>query len=319
MSKERIDALNKEKVLWARLSIVSNTILMVLKIIVGFFTFSISIISEALHSGMDLIASFIAAYSVQKSSQPADEEHKFGHGKFENASGFFEAVLIGVAAILIIYEAGLKIVEGPKLQFVGLGIMVMLVSVVVNTLVAMKLHKVAKKTDSIAIEADAAHLSTDVWTSLGVLIGFVVIWAGEYFGIAGIYYLDPIIAIGVALLILAVAMQLTKRSFSDLIDVSLPKEEEDKVKKIIEDHYGKYVEYHEMRSRKAGSERHIDLHLVVPRNAGLKEAHDLADHIENDIKAAFLGAQVLIHLEPCEGECKECPKSAPCEDWRAGK
>jgi cation diffusion facilitator family transporter len=317
MSNVDIDALNREKILWARLSIVSNTFLMTIKIVVGFLTLSISIISEALHSGMDLIASFMAAFSVQKAAKPADETHRFGHGKYENLSGLFEALLIGVVAIIIIYEAGLKLFEGPTLMLIDLGIAVMLISVVVNVLVSRKLYAVAKKTDSIALEADAAHLATDVWTSLGVLVGFVVIRVGVAFNIAGIIYLDPIIAIAVAVLIMYVAYKLSRRSFRELTDVSLPKEEEDRIRGIIEEHYGQYVEFHKMRSRKSGSERHIDLHLVVSKHYNVQVAHDLCEHLEGDIKKDFPMAHVLIHIEPCKENCEECKKiKIECEQMK---
>jgi len=315
MSNVQMTAFSREKILWARLSIVSNSVLMSLKIVVGIFTLSISIISEAVHSGIDLVASGIAAYSVQKAAKPADEDHKFGHGKFESISGLFESMLIFIVAIIIVYEAGTRIFEGPVLLLVDLGILVMIVSVVVNIFVSRKLYNVARKTDSIALEADAAHLSTDVWTSLGVLIGLIIIKAGQGLGIAGVEHLDPLIAIGVALMIIYVAVKLTKRSLKDLTDVRLPEKEEQIIKKIIEDHYAQYIEFHKMRSRKAGSERHIDLHLVVSKHAKVEDAHALCEHIENDLKEAFMGAHVLIHVEPCNGECELCKKlRAECEE-----
>jgi len=314
MSDTQVEAVNREKILWARLSIVSNSFLTVLKLIVGILTFSISIISEAVHSGIDLVASCIAAYSVQKAAKPPDRSHKFGHGKFENISGVFESILIFVAAIIIIFEASLKILEGPALILLDLGIAVMIVSVIVNIFVSRKLYSVARKTDSIALEADAAHLKTDVWTSLGVVIGLGVIRLGRYFGVANIEYIDPFAAIGVAILIICVAISLTRRAFKGLTDVSLPEEEEKKIKEIIDDHYSQFLEYHKMRSRKAGSERHIDLHLVVSKHAKVEDAHDLCEHIENDIKEAFRGSHVLIHIEPCDGECEMCKKiKAECE------
>jgi cation diffusion facilitator family transporter len=317
MANIDLNALNREKILWARLSIVSNTFLMVLKVIVGFLTLSISIISEALHSGMDLIASCMAAYSVQKSAKPADETHRFGHGKYENISGLFEALLIGVVAVIIIYEAGLKLFEGPTLMLIDLGIVVMLVSVVVNVLVSRKLYQVARKTDSIALEADAAHLATDVWTSLGVFIAFVVIRVGMAFNFTDIIYLDPIIAVAVAVLIIWVAYKLSKRSFRELTDVSIPKEDESKIRGIIEEHYGQFVEFHEMRSRKSGSEIHLDLHLVVSKHAKVQAAHDLCEHLEEDIKNEFPRAHVLIHIEPCDENCEACKKiKEECELMR---
>ncbi|BAI61875.1 putative cation efflux protein [Methanocella paludicola SANAE] len=298
-----IEALNKEKTSIARLSIISNAMLVALKLAVGIMIGSVSVISEAIHSGIDLVAAIIAYFSVRQSSRPPDAEHAFGHGKIENVSGAVEAVLIFVAAGLIIWEAYNKLVHGVEIEDVSLGIAVMLISVVANYFVSQKLLQTAKRTDSIALEADGWHLRTDVLTSLGIFAGLVAI------KLTGIAILDPILAILVALFILKAAFDLTIKSVKDLLDIKLPTEEEDEIKRIIADHSASYVEFHELRTRKSGSDRFVDLHLVVHKKLSVEEAHILSDHIESDIKERFPRASVIIHIEPCKemgANCKVC-------------
>ena len=299
----RVDALNKEKTSIARLSIISNATLVVLKLAVGFTIGSVSVISEAIHSGIDLAAAVIAYFSVRRSGQPPDTEHAFGHGKVENVSGAIEAVLIFIAAGLIIWEAYNKLVYGVVIEDVSLGIAVMLLSVVANYFVSEKLIKTARKTDSIALEADGWHLRTDVLTSVGIFGGLALI------KLTGIAILDPILAILVALFILKAASDLTIKSVKDLLDIRLPGEEEEEIKRAISKHAGSYVEFHDLRTRKSGSDRFVDLHLVVHKKLNVEEAHGLADRIEKDIKERFPRTSVIIHIEPCEetvDNCKEC-------------
>jgi cation diffusion facilitator family transporter len=176
-----------EKIRTARLSIFSNCTLIVMKLLAGIFSGSVSIISEAIHSGMDLLASVIAFLSVKMSDTPPDKEHPYGHGKVENISGVIEAVLIFIAAGWIIYEAIHKIILPAPIENIEIGAAVMAVSGFINFLVSRRLYKVAKKTDSIALEADALHLKTDVYTSVGVAAGLLLIW------ITGWKFLDPIV------------------------------------------------------------------------------------------------------------------------------
>jgi cation diffusion facilitator family transporter len=298
-----IEALNKEKTSIARLSILSNLTLVILKLAVGLMIGSVSVISEAIHSGIDLVAAVIAYFSVRQSSVPPDAEHTFGHGKIENVSGAVEALLIFIAAGLIIWEAYNKLIHGVVIEDVSLGIVVMLLSVVVNYYVSEKLLKTAKRTDSIALEADGWHLRTDVLTSLGIFGGLVAI------KLTGIAILDPILAMLVALFILKAAFELTVKTVKDLLDIKLPQEEEDQIKRIITDHSDSFLEFHDLRTRKSGSDRFVDLHLVVHKKLSVEEAHDLADDIERDIKARFPRSSVIIHIEPCKemsDNCKEC-------------
>ena len=307
-SNNKYFAAHKEIIAVARLSIYSNTLLLVIKLVVGIFLGSISVLSEALHSGIDLLAAVIANYSVKKAGQPADDEHKFGHGKFENVSGTIEAILIFIAAIIIIYKASDNIINQTEIkeEFIGIGILIMGISAAVNFYVSRKIMMVAKKAESIALEADAYHLTTDVYTSVGVFIGLVLI------KITGISIFDPIMAIIVGIIILKASYDLTKRSVSGIMDVKLSDHEEEIIKAIIHDHYSQYAEYHNLRSRMSGAERFVDLHLVVPKNQNVVDAHDFCDHLEKEIKAKIPNLSILIHIEPCKTDCEICIKLDVC-------
>ncbi|MEL7564634.1 MAG: cation diffusion facilitator family transporter [Dehalobacterium sp.] len=290
----------------AQISVVSNSALVALKLAIGLFIGSVSVLSEAIHSGLDLVAALIAYLSLKQAAQPADEEHQFGHGKIENISGVIEALLILIAALWIIYEAGKRLLHGGEVESVGLGIGIMGLASLVNYFVSRYLFQVAQKTDSIALKADALHLSTDVLTSLGVMIGLILI------KITGMQILDPIVAMLVAALIIKASYDLTKEAFFPLIDTKLPAEEEKDIINIIHRYQDKFVEYHKLRSRKAGSERHIDLHLVFPSSKPIKEVHLMCDQIEAEIETRFSASHVLIHAEPCNNECNQC--SIDCKE-----
>ncbi len=178
----------------AALSVYANGALIVLKIVAGLITGSISLIAEAIHSIMDLVAAIIAFFSVRISDKPADREHPFGHGKAENISGVVEAILIFVAAAIVVYEAILRISHGEALELLDVGIGIMAVSIVVNIVVSRYLYKVSRETDSLALEADAAHHNTDVITMAGVLVGLIIVRVGHIFN-ANLNILDPIVAI----------------------------------------------------------------------------------------------------------------------------
>lgn len=289
---------NKIKV--ARLSIYSNTVLILLKLVVGLISGSVSIISEAIHSTMDLLAAIIAFFSVKTSDKPADEKHPYGHGKYENISGVIEALLIFVAAILIIVEGIKKLIHPKDIESIGIGFIVMFISAFVNYIVSKKLYKVAKQEDSIALEADALHLKADIYTSLGVGGGLLLIW------ITGLNFLDPVVAILVAIFILKEAYHLLISAFNPLLDVKLSEEEIKILTEQINKHKSVYCDYHNLRTRKSGRTKYIDLHLVFPENMTVKVAHDLCDVIENDIEKLLKNTEILIHLESCKKICTEC-------------
>lgn len=304
------DGVLKERT--ARLSVVSNTLLVAMKLAVGVAIGSVGIISEAIHSAIDLIAAIIAYFSVRQSARPPDECHTFGHGKYESISGFLEAVLILVAAVLIVNEALKNLLGGEEtlnVEALGLGIAVMLLSAVVNVYVSSRLMAVAKKTESIALESDAWHLRTDVYTSAGVVLGLVLI------RLTGLVVLDALIALVIAAIILRAAFDLIRRSFEDLVDRSLPPEEEARIREIINEHCTDVINFHRLRTRRSGPNRFVDLHLVVPRTATLDEAYGVVKHVETDVKREFPRTSVTIRVQPCTGEdCSACGVFTTCPE-----
>jgi cation diffusion facilitator family transporter len=279
------------KIKTARLSIGSNTFLIIIKLIAGFFSGSVSVISEAIHSAIDLVAALIAYFSVRISDQPADYKHPYGHGKFENVSGVIEAVLIFIAAIWIVLEAVNKLLHPKPIEALHIGFIVMAVSSAVNFFVSRRLYKVAKATDSIALEADALHLRTDVYTSLGVAIGLLLIWLTQW------PVLDPIVAILVAMLIIKESFELLKNAYSPLLDTSLSEDEISIIEHIFEE---RSLHYHGLKTRKAGQFRFIDVHLEMPQTMTLKDIHDICDSVEEELKSVMNNLDINIHVEPEE-------------------
>lgn len=297
-----MDQMNRLKQQTARLSVLSNTLLVLLKLTAGFYGGAVSIISEAAHSGVDLVASLVAFYAVRKSGKPPDKHHAYGHGKIENLSGAIEAALILLAAAWIVYEALEKLTKAEAPAFLEYGIAVMAVSIVVNLWVSARLLKVARLTSSDALEADALHLRTDVWTSAGVLAGLTVI------KITGIGWLDPAIAIAVATIVFRAGYLMTKKSLYELTDVALPKEEEALIRQILKDH-PEIIDFHRLRTRRSGCRRLIDVHVILFKDMHLDKAHAVCDEIEAEIEAVLSSCDVIIHLEPCgyHDDLASCP------------
>jgi cation diffusion facilitator family transporter len=290
------------RTLAAGISVASNTTLVIIKLVVGIITGSVSIISEAVHSALDLFAALIAFFSVRESGRPADKEHPYGHGKIENLSGAVEAMLILLAAMFIIHEAIDKLKYPQQVKNPVLGLYVIGISIVMNTLVSKHLFRIAERTDSIALEADAHHLSTDVWTSIGVFIGLGLI------RITGWHILDPLVAIAVALMIIRVAFSLTWKAAAPLLDTKLPDEEIGELGEIVMNTPG-VRSYHKLRTRKAGPYRQVDFHLIVPAGMPVNEAHAIAERIEQDIRVRFPDAYVVTHIEPDDDNSRSSPDS----------
>jgi cation diffusion facilitator family transporter len=284
----------------ATLSVISNILLIVFKVAAGVLMGSISVLSEAAHSAIDLLASLVAWFSIKKAIEPADTEHPFGHGKFENISGFVEAMLILFVAGMIFYEAIKKLFHPVPIERIDWGVGVMLVSVIVNIVVSRTLFRTAKKERSVALEADGMHLYVDVLTSLSVLSGLVAIklthWA----------ILDPIIAIAVACMIGKASVDLTKKSLHDLADHSLPEEELDEIQRILRE-YPQIIDHHKLRTRQSGNRREIDLHITMDKNTTLEHSHEMCYKIEARIKETFPGSYITLHVEPDEHCCTPEP------------
>ena len=284
------------RVKYALLSIASNTTLIILKIIAGILSGSVSIISEAIHSGMDLVASLVAFFSVRKSSKPADRSHPYGHGKIENVSGIIEGLLIFVAAAMIIHEAYKKIYEPVIIEQAVVAVAVMFTAALINFIVSNKLYKVSQQEDSMALEADALHLKTDVYTSIGVGGGIILI------KLTGILVLDSIVAILVALLIIKEAWELTKNAFDYLLDARLSDSEEGEIEKVILAHSTKFMDYHKLKTRKSGNMKHIDFHITVDPELTVKETHVIIGGIKKDMSEKFKNTRVNIHVDPYKDE-----------------
>jgi len=278
------------------LSILSNTALIIFKIIAGILSGSVSIISEAIHSGMDLIASLVAFLAVRESAKPADRDHPYGHGKIENISGIVEGLLIFVAAGMIMFKAIKKISEPAEIEQANIAIAVMLISAIINFFVSRKLYKVSQEEDSMALEADALHLKTDVYTSLGVAAGILLM------KLTGLFILDSIVAILVALLIIKEAWELSKNAFDYLMDVRLSDEEEANIEKVIGEHSHQFIDYHKLKTRKSGNMKHIDFHITVDPQLTVKETHDIIGYMKKDMNEKFKNTRVNIHIDPYKEE-----------------
>jgi len=277
----------------AALSIASNSILIALKLAAGAITGSIAIITEAIHSLIDLVASVIAFISVRKADVPADEEHPYGHEKVENLAANFEGILILVGAAIIVYEASHRLAIGASVESLGVGIAVMGFSVVANLGVSEVLYRRARATESPALEGDAAHLRTDAMTSGGVLLGLGLV------GVTGIDAFDSITALFVAVAIVWAGISIIRRSSGVLVDEALPETEMDRIEQAIATARTPEVAgYHKLRARRAGRRRHIDFHVQYRSGTSLERAHELAHEMRDSIEAEIPQAEVLIHVEP---------------------
>jgi len=259
--------------------------------------------ADAVHSVIDLSGAVIGYIGIRISNKPADEEHTFGHGKAENIAAAVIACLIFLAGGVIFYQAVRNLIIGATVEMLTVGIAITAAALVINLLISLYASKVARAADSLALEATARDMLTDVFSSAAVLVGLVLV------RITGVNILDPIVAMIVAVLITITAFFTIKKSVSGLMDTRLPEEEMDVIISTIREHTTQLAGFHKLRTRKAGSHRFIDFHLMLPRNSSLEEAHRMSDHLEDDITAKLPGSSVTIHVEPCDVECEECPVS----------
>jgi cation diffusion facilitator family transporter len=298
----------------ATLSVASNSGLILLKVIAGTITGSVAILTEAVHSSIDLVASVVAYFSVRKAGEPADESHRYGHDKLENLAAAIEGILILVGSAVIAFEAIRRLLGHGHLEKLGFGIVVIAFSMVVNLVVSTVIARNARATESAALEGDAAHLRTDAVTSAGVLVALVLV------KITGAEWLDPVVALMVAAAILYTGLGLLTRSSRVLVDEALPPEEVAAIRSAVEEFGGgAVVGYHELRTRRGGSRRYVDLHVQFREGTSLEDAHRIAHELQDLIGARLSGADVLIHLEPQDrvrpgeevGEVSRPPRARP--------
>ncbi len=293
----------------AALSVVSNSSLILLKVIAGTITGSVALLTEAVHSSIDLVASVVAFLSVRKADEPADESHRYGHEKIENLAAAVEGVLIIVGSAVIAFAAIRRLVNGGHVDSIPLGIAAVAVSVLVNVAVSTIIARGARATDSVALEGDAAHLRTDALTSGGVLVGLALV------KLTGAQWIDPAVALAVAASIVATGVRLLNRSSRILVDEALPGDEVEQIRHAIEAFAPRgVVGYHELRTRRAGSRRYVDLHVQFSAGTSLEDAHRTAHELQDLISSRLSRTDVLIHLEPADrvrpGEVLRRPSSA---------
>jgi len=285
-------AFAKNRILY--LSIAAAIITMAMKFAAYGITGSVGLLSDALESIVNLVAAFVAFVALMIAGRPADDTHPYGHEKIEYFSSGVEGTLILVAAAGIIFSAVQRLLNPMPLTELDIGLLLGLAAAATNFLVAQLLLRAGREHDSIAIEADAKHLLTDVWTTLGVLAALVII------KFTGWMIIDPLIAIAVGGNIIFSGISLLRRSFRGLMDFRLPSEEIAAIEEVMRRHVGKKPVYHNLRTRKSGSHRFIEFHLLVPGEMNVREAHALCEHLENAIHLRLRNTTVTIHTEPAD-------------------
>jgi len=283
--------------------------LIAVKVVVGWLTGSISVLAQAADSLLDLFAAIITFSAIRIAARPADAEHPYGHGKVEDIAGVAQGILIFVAGGLIIYAAVERIISGSSIELLGVGIAVMAVSMGASIFLSRHLSRVARRTHSVALEANARNIATDVYSASAVLVGLLIV------RFSGINIIDSVIAIAVAIYILKVAVDTIRRPISGLLDEKLPPSQEAVIEDSIRKHSREVSGFHALRTRRAGSWSYIDLHLVMAGDTSLERAHEICDQIESEIGSQLHDASVTIHCEPCDGECHQC--SAICSRRRS--
>jgi cation diffusion facilitator family transporter len=277
----------------AGLSIASNATLILLKLVAGAITGSVAIVTEAVHSSIDLLASIVAFYSVRKADEPADADHTYGHEKAENVAAGIEGMLILVGSGIIVFEAVRRLVNGGEVERLGVGIAVVGLSAAANLVLSAYLSRTAKRTESAALEGDAAHLRTDAWTSLGVFAGLVLVQ------VTGAAWIDPVVALLVAGAIIVAGVRLLAGSGRVLMDEALPDDDLASIQSAVVSFGPRGVAgYHQLRTRRAGARRYVDLHVQFRSGTTLEDAHEIAHELQDAIADRLAHADVLIHLEP---------------------
>jgi cation diffusion facilitator family transporter len=283
--------------------------LIIFKVVVSLLTGSISVLAQAADSLLDLFAGIITFSAIRIAAKPADAEHPYGHGKVEDIAGIVQGIFIFIAGGLIIYSAIDRIIKGSSIELAEAGIAVMAVSIVVSIFLSRHLLSVSRSTGSVALEANARNIASDVYSASAVLVGLAIV------RFTGLNIIDSVIAIGVAIYILKVAVDTIRKPVSGLLDEKLAPSQQTVIEDCLRKHSREVSGFHALRTRRAGSQSYIDLHLVMAADISLEEAHEICNRIEVEIKSTLHEASIIIHAEPCDNECEEC--YATCSKRRA--
>lgn len=292
MQSKNDAAVYRTKINVAFLSVLTTGVLSVTKVAIGILVGSVSVFSEGIHSASDLLAAVMAFFSVRRCAQPPDTDHHYGHGKFESISGAVESLLILAAAIYVALIAVARLARGAEIAHQKPALIIMAISAVANWLVSARLFRVARATHSLALEADAWHLRADAYTSIGVFSALGLL------ATTGMHIWDPLAALAVAAVMIRAAWKILTEAWGQLVDTALPPEEERIIKEMLEHHRPRFVSYHQLRTRRAGPYRYVDLHLVVDKDTTVEQAHALCDHLESRIRDILPNTEVFIHIEP---------------------
>lgn len=279
---------------YAWLSIAAALATIVLKGVAWWLTGSVGLLSDAIESFVNLAGALMALAMLSLAARPADHDHAFGHGKAEYFSSAFEGGLIFLAAASIAYEAIQRLINPQPLAAIGIGLAVSVLASLVNLATARTLLAAGRRSHSITLEADAHHLMTDVWTSVGVIVGVGLV------AVTGWSWLDPTVAIIVALNILWTGWRLLSRSAAGLMDVALPKAEVDAIEAVLIRYRREGLSFHALRTRQAGTRAFVTLHVLAPGHWTIQQGHDWSERVESDIRQAIPRAHVTTHLEPLE-------------------
>ncbi len=279
---------------YAGLSIAAALTTILLKTGAWWLTGSVGLLSDAMESLVNLAGAIMALWMLTIAAQPADDDHFYGHGKAEYFSSGFEGLLILGAAIAIGWAAVDRLLHPQALEQLGVGLAISVVASIINLLTALVLLRAGREHRSITLEADAHHLLTDVWTSVGVILGVAAVWA------TGWLWLDPLLGLLVAANIVLTGVRLVSRSAAGLMDTALPTDQQAALAEIMEKYRGQGIDFHALWTRQAGARVFISVHVLVPGRWTVKQGHDLVERIEAEMRAALPHAHVLTHLEPIE-------------------
>jgi len=303
MEADRLGVLRAPKVRAAAVSAAASVAILALKFTAYLITGSVAILSDATESVVNVVAANVALVSLVVAVRPPDATHQYGHGKAEYISSATEGALIFAAGAWILVTAVQRLIQPVPLRALDAGIAILAVATVANYFTARFLMRVSREAHSIALEADARHLHADVLTTLAVFAGIGLV------RFTGREWLDPLVGAALAVNILQSGAGVTRRAIGGLMDTSLPPDEERRIRLILDAHREDIVEYHALRARRTGSERFLDVHLVLHRTLSVGAAHALCDHLEEHIRGELPGADITIHVEPCGPSCPRCSPS----------
>lgn len=295
----RREELDRKRIRTARFSVGSATALAASKLVVGVASGSLGILSSAFDNLADILMSGVNYLSIRKSMEPADSSHPYGHGKVETLGTVFMSVVVALTGGWIVWEGVGRLEAGIVPRSVDIGLVVMALSVAASWYISQRIRKVGEETGSSALQADSLHFRTDVYSGGGILASLLV------YRVTGWKWLDPGVAMVVGVYIVLAAFPIFREALGDLSDRSLPADTVEKIRHVIESHRPMIVDYHALRTRRSGSEMHVDFHVVVCRRSNLQDAHQVADHLEKEVARALGHAHVVTHIDPCGLECPE--------------